>query len=709
MKKKRRKKTHISLRLNLLFFVVFLLFAILILRLGLVQIVQGEDYKREVEETQDSTVSNPAPRGKIYDRYHRSIVDNKPLNAITYTRFKNDPEQSLKVAKKLAKLIDKSTDKVTERDMKDYWLMIHPKKAKNLVPQSEIKKKELSDDKVYDLQLERITKKDLASISDADMEVIAIKREMDSGYKMTPQNIKNEGVTDAEYARVSENLADLPGVNTTTYWKRNYVYDGLLRSLLGNITSDEEGLPKDRLDYYLTRDYSRNDQVGKSYLESRYEELLNGQKEQVEYINNEAGDILDTELVKEGQRGRDLVLTIDMELQKAVEESLTKRLQAHHSGNPYMDRAFVMMMDPRNGDILAMAGKRYEKNEKTGVQEITDYALGNLVSSYNMGSTVKGATILAGLDSGAIQPGTTFVDEPIKIKGTPLKKSYKNMGRIGIGTALEMSSNVYMFKTVMAMADANYVPGRSLNIPKSTFDQLRNYYSQFGLGTETGLDLQNEFTGYQGTKYNPGFALDLGIGQYDTYTPLQLVQYVSTIANDGYRVKPQLLKEVREATVDEDKEGKILYESEPEILNRISMKDEYIDVVQNGFRRVMTSGTAAKTFKNAAYNPAGKTGTAQSFYTEGDRPEGTEPPETENHTLVGYAPYDNPEVAFAVVVPYGTTSDIGTMSQQVAKDALDAYFEKKEEGEKDQQENLNAAGGVQAVDSEDSEASSGDE
>ncbi|YCA42899.1 penicillin-binding protein 2 [Bacillus sp. JZ8] len=703
-RKKGRKRTHITTRVNLLFFVVFLLFAILILRLGLVQIVQGEEYKREAEAEQDSTVSNPAPRGKIYDRYHRSIVDNKPVNAITYTRVKNDPEQSLKVAKKLAKLIDKPTDKVTDRDMKDYWILIHPNKAKKLVPQSEIEKKELSDKKVYSLQLDRITKKELGTISAGEKEVIAIKREMDSGYKMTPQYIKNEGVTAKEYARVSENLADLPGVNTTTYWNRNYVYDGLLRSLIGNITRDDEGLPKEQLDYYLTRDYGRNDQVGKSYLESRYEELLHGQKEQVEYINNSAGDILDTELIKEGQRGRDLVLTIDMELQKAVEESLTSHLKAQHNGaNPYMDRAFAIAMDPRTGDILALGGKRYQINEKTGKEELTDYALGNLVSSYNMGSTVKGATILAGLDSGAIEPGTIINDQPVKIKGTKEKSSYTNMGPIGIGTALERSSNVYMFKTVMRMARANYVYDHSINIPKSTFDQLRNYYAQFGLGVETGLDLQNEFTGYQGSKYSPGFALDLGIGQYDTYTPLQLVQYVSTIANDGYRVRPQLLKEVRESTVNEDQEGKILYESEPEILNRISMKQEYIDVIQNGFRRVMVGakGTAATTFRNATYNPAGKTGTAESFYTEGKRPKGTEPPSVENHTLVGYAPYDNPEIAFAVVVPYANGNKVGTMSQQIGKDVLDSYFEKKKQGEKEQEENLNAEGGVQAPTSED--------
>ncbi|MFP3886369.1 penicillin-binding protein 2 [Priestia filamentosa] len=672
--KKKRRKSQLSTRINLLFCIVFFLFAVLILRLGLVQIVRGEEYKREAEEMQDVSVENPVPRGKIYDSSYRSIVDNVPLEAITYTRFEDDPEKTLSVARKLAKMIDKPVEDVTERDKKDYWILTNKKKAEAKVTQEEIGKKELSDKEAYELQLKRITKKDLSSLSKEDEEIIAIKIAMDGGYKQTPQVIKGEGVTKEEYARVSENLADLPGVNTTVLWERSYVYDDLLRSLLGNITSEGEGLPEEKLHHFLVREYSRSDRVGKSYLEARYEETLNGEKERVEYINNEEGDIIGTESIQEGERGRDLVLTIDMELQKAVEESLTRNLKTYQ-GEPYLDRAFAIMMNPKTGDILAMGGKRFEKNEN-GKEEIKDFALGNLVSSYGMGSTVKGATILAGLDSGAITPNTMFLDEPLYIASTPKKGSYSNnLGTLGINGALAKSSNVYMFKTVIEMAGTKYVRNGSLQIGPKTFEQLRNYYGQFGLGVETGLDLQNEFTGYKGSEFNPGLALDLSIGQYDTYTPLQLVQYVSTIANDGYRVRPQLVKEIREATIEEDKRGKVLHATEPEILNRISMKDEYIDIVQRGFRSVMTTGTA-KQFASKLYNPAGKTGTAQSLYTEGEGPN----VETYNVTLVGYAPYDNPEVAFAVVVPYAISSD-NPMSKNIGMDILDAYFEQNEDKE----------------------------
>lgn len=135
---KKKKTAQVPFRLNILFFVVFLLFSALILRLGVVQIVYGEDYRKEVERTEDEIVSTPVPRGKIYDRFHRVIVDNIPENAITYTRSKTaTPEDTLKVARKLAKYIDKPVDKVTERDMKDYWILTRKEKAEKKVSKKE--------------------------------------------------------------------------------------------------------------------------------------------------------------------------------------------------------------------------------------------------------------------------------------------------------------------------------------------------------------------------------------------------------------------------------------------------------------------------------------------------------------------------------------------------------------------------------------------
>lgn len=680
---KRKKRAQVPIRLNILFFFVFLLFSALILRLGVVQIVYGEDYRREVERTQDEIVSTPVPRGKIFDRFGQVVVDNTPQKAITYTRSKTtQPEEILEVARKLAQYIDipDAEKKVTERDMKDYWILTRPDEAKRKVSERERKtladqgltQKEI-DKKVYEWTLDRITEKDLAQISPAELEVIAIKREMESGYALTPQTVKSKGVTDREYAVVSEHLSELPGVNTTVDWDRKYVYDNTFRSVLGSVTEEDEGVPRERLDYFLARDYSRNDRVGKSYLEMQYEEVLHGKKAKVKNVVDKSGRVVSVEEVYPGERGKDLVLTIDAELQQKVEEIIQQEILAtkRKGRSPLLDRAFVVMMNPKTGEVLAMAGKLLQDGK------FVDFAIGNITSAYAMGSTVKGATVLTGFQTGVLHPNTYIKDEPLYIYRTPEKKSWKTMGTINELTALKQSSNVYMFKTAIAIGGGVYRPHAPLRINPEAFTTIRHYFSQFGLGVKTGIDLPNELGGFQGQSTIPGLLLDLAIGQYDMYTPMQLAQYVSTIANGGYRMKPQLVKEIREPSIDGKEPSRVIKRFEPIVLNRVDMKTEYIERVQEGFRRVMQEpgGTAYAYFAGAPYKPAGKTGTAEAFY---DGPiKSRRNDSTYNLTLVGYAPYNDPQVSFAVVVPWATQGESDGINNRIGRRILDAYFELK--------------------------------
>jgi cell division protein FtsI/penicillin-binding protein 2 len=519
--------------------------------LGVVQIVYGDDYRREIERTEEVTVNNSVPRGKMYDRNLKLMVDNQPLDAITYTRKQGTKQtEMLETAGELAKLIEKETDKVTERDKKDFWILKNPKLAEKKITDKERKKVEegeMEDSDLYKLQIDRITEEE-TKLSEKDLEVLAIYREFASGYALTPQIVKNKKVTKEEFAKVSENLDSLPGVDVSTDWDRFYTYNKTLKSVLGKVSSSEEGLPSESLNYYLARDYSRNDRVGKSYIEAQYEDILQGQKAKVRNVTDKSGNVVDSEVITEGSRGKDLILTVDMDLQLATEEIIEKQLIAKKKmGNTkFLDRAFVVMMDPNTGEILTMAGKKYEKDSKTGKSSIEDFALGNITTSYTMGSSVKGATVLTGYQQGAIQPGTYFYDTKLKIKGTKEKGSYSNFGNINDLTALKVSSNVYMFRTAINIAGAHYVPNEPLNISSSAFSTMRNSFAQFGLGVRTGIDLPNEMSGFKGSETSPGKLLDLAIGQYDTYTPMQLVQYVSAIANGGNRMKPHMVKEIRD-------------------------------------------------------------------------------------------------------------------------------------------------------------------
>ena len=280
--KQQRAKHRASLtfRMNVLFFLIFLIFSALIFRLGYMQIVNGEDYVTELQKKEEVRVNTSVPRGRILDRYGRILVDNVPQNAITYTkmpRTKND--EMVEIAEQLAELIDMPTKRVTQRDKLDFWILRNNNEAQKKVTQEEINKirndnpdietKELNA-KVDQLIRDRITDEELATLEGQEMEVLAIYREMQTGYNLSPQIIKSENVTNDEFARVSERLSELPGVNTTTDWKRVRIAP---IAVLGRTTVPSKGLPKAKLNFYLAREYSRNDRVGDSYFEAQYEEL----------------------------------------------------------------------------------------------------------------------------------------------------------------------------------------------------------------------------------------------------------------------------------------------------------------------------------------------------------------------------------------------------------------------------------------------------
>ncbi|MFL6517791.1 MAG: peptidoglycan D,D-transpeptidase FtsI family protein [Bacillus sp. (in: firmicutes)] len=686
MEKQKKKRPHYLFRLNILFFSVFLLFSVLILRLGFVQIVYGENFKRDLERKEDITVSNPVPRGKMLDRDYRIIVDNVPKSAITYTNEGFSQKQMLETAENLAKLITKNTEKVTERDKRDFWIVINPERADAKITKKEkdlYNAKKLTDFDLYKFKLARISPDELKEINNDRLEVLALFKEFNSGYKFTTQIIKNDNVTDKEIAVVSENLQSLPGVDTTTDWERSYAFDRTLRSVLGKVTKSDEGLPAEQLEYFMARDYSRNDRVGKSQLEWQYEDVLHGYKSKVKNVTDKTGNVIENHLVSNGKKGKDLVLSIDMELQRKVDRIIEEELWAakRYPGTHLTDRAYVVLMNPKTGEVLAMSGKKIVINKETGRAEMEDDALGTFTTTYNVGSTVKGATILTGYKTGAISTGTIFDDKGLKIQGTPLKKSYAYLGKLNEINALKKSSNVYMFQTAIRIGKGKYQYDKPLNISSKAFDTIRNSFASFGLGTRTGIDLPNEQSGFKGQSTLPGYLLDLAIGQYDTYSAMQLAQYVSTIANGGYRMQPHVVKQMLASKDGTDELGPVVHEISPTVLNTIDVKPEWMYRVHLGFKKVMQErgGTAYKFFSNAPYSPAGKTGTAEAFYDGPQRYRfGQEPPPVMNLSLVSYAPSSKPEIAMAVIVPWAYQGKKDNRANlKIGRRVLDTYFQMK--------------------------------
>ncbi|WP_047979909.1 peptidoglycan D,D-transpeptidase FtsI family protein [Ornithinibacillus contaminans] len=694
MKKNKKKKAQLPFRINILFFVVFLLFAVLILQLGVVQILNGEDFQDEIDRTTKDTTKLPVPRGEIYDRNHNLIASNKPKYAITYTPPKGvQAIDRLNVAKQLALYIDmfspdekekeKQLNRITERDKKEYWYLQHEEEATKRLSDAEAA--EMDNAEQYNEILDRITEEEISGFTEQDFEIILIKKELDRAYALTPQVVKSDNVTPEEYARVAEHLAELPGINATTDWVREFPYGDTFKNLIGNVSTEKEGVPAENIDYYLAKGYSRNDRVGETGLEEQYEDLLRGRKEQVQYTMSKSGVILDSEVVVPGESGKDLVLTIDMEFQEKVDEILRSELKEATKGgaNKHLNDVLTVVTVPNTGELLAVSAQSYKDDSR---KEIIDTSFKALYDAHRPGSTVKGATILSGYESGVIQPGDGVVDQPIKIADTPKKGSWKNLGYVDDLGALKQSSNVYMFYIAMKMGgEYNYQPNKKVRFDPAAFTEIRNYFKQFGLGVNTGVDYPYESSGYPGTTAAAGLLMDYAIGQYDTFTAMQLAQYVSTIANGGYRVQPHFLKEVHNPSSEQGKIGSLYRTVNTTILNKIIMDDKYIERVQEGFRQVYQEpgGTAYNYNRNSKYNVAGKTGTAQNeVYKDGKLVA-----KTINLTMVAYAPFDNPEIALSVIVPNLDESTSSSINHNITQRIIDAYFSLKADREKGEVEN----------------------
>ncbi|PYZ99206.1 penicillin-binding protein [Alteribacter lacisalsi] len=671
-KSKSNLKAHVPVRLNILFFVVFILFSALILRLGFVQIVQGEDYQEQLERTINISSPVEAPRGLMYDRYGNVVVDNELQLTVTFTNRRTSSREILETARKLNQYITVEQENPNQRDMRDFFLLINdlsneeydvmlelltvdePYEVLSFQEQRDLG---LDDQEAYEERLRRIGDEQLDLITDEGWEVFGIWREFIAGYNYLPHKV-SRGVTYEEAALIMENMEDLPGVDIVRDSARSYPYEDSLRGIFGRVGS----IQRESLDQYLANGYNRNDLVGNSYLEQQYESVLRGRSGSLNNYMDRSGEFLRNPEEVQGKRGNDLILGVDMELQQRVEEIVADEISSSAHQFVGDEQAYVVMMDPHTGDVLSMVGHGENVNDSSVTQFATE-----------AGSSIKGATVLTGYETGVFAHGEQIVDRTIdQLPDTPSISSVRALGRINDIQALERSSNIYMAEVGMRLI--NYIPGVSgtnWGDYVGAYNTLRYYYSQFGLGVETGIDLPSEVTGLKGSTQYPGQMLFLTFGQYDTYTPIQLAQYTSVIANGGYRVAPRLVTEIREPGENKHELGALNKQFEPKVLNRIDMSDQDLARVQQGFYQVMhgSEGTARSYFRNLDYDVAGKTGTAQ-VTVDGES--------ANNQTLVGYAPYDNPEVAFSIVVPGVQREDAGGIANRIGRDIMEAYFELKD-------------------------------
>jgi len=688
-----RKAAETPIRMKIILGVIFILFAMLIGQLAYLQLIYGSRFHSEVQKTDDTVVTSAVPRGIMYDDKGRVLVGNKANNAITYTKGSSvTSKQIYNISTALSQYITISNEKPTALQLAAYYLGNSRNYAKEYAKLPKSQKydsdgNELSNSTVYST-LEKQVIKNKRHYTSREKTAALIFNKISGAYSLSTIYIKNQNLTDKEVALVGEHLSELPGVGIGTDWERTYPNGSSIKTIIGSVSSEKAGLPSEKLQYYLAQGYSRNDRVGTSYLEKEYEALLKGSKTESKLTTKSNGKVTQTKTVYKGQAGASLILTLDSKYQAKVQKKLKSVYSSALSAGAahYSSGAFAIALDPNTGAIKAVAG--LDHNVKTN--KITDDALGIINQSFVMGSVVKGAQVAGGLINKVITPSSnTLPDTPIYLPGTPVKKSVYPIGTfssLDAETALEVSSNIYMMQLTLRWLNAKYTPKTYIHMPSDAFDILRRNFAMFGLGQKTGIDLPGEISGIQGKSYNSsgqllsGSVLDESYGNYDAYTPIQLAQYISTIANGGYRMQPYLVQSVGQTNSSGTKVS-INYSKTPNVQFRIPWTSSELNVIKTGMYRVVHGTNAwgtAHTLKSVKPSISGKTGTAQTFYYDASaskkKNSSSDPIELINATFVGFAPSNKPKLAVVVVFPGLDPNLEGTYTLQVAKEMVEDYF-----------------------------------
>ena len=607
---------NIIMKNKLVILILLLFFFICTYRLYDLCIINKDKYNKQyLETTKRIVIISDSPRGKILDVNGKVLVDNKGINTLVYNKLDNIDNNDLEVAKKVAKVIDLDISNIDINILKKYYLKVH-NDGNDLITKKEktkYKNRFLSKKEIDDLKYKRVTNTMIDSMSDIDKKASIIYNIINNGYSYEDKVIKKD-ISDIELSKIND--LNIKGLRTTVMWERVYPYGNTIRSILGNIGA----VPYEEKSSYEKKGVPLNSLVGISYLEKEYDDYLRGTNSKYEYSFGKL------KLIKKGDKGKDLVLSIDIDkvlyLQSILEEEIIKAKKAPNSEN--FDRSYVVLGNPSTGNIIAMLGLKYVNGSFIDITK-------DIVSeSYTVGSVVKGATIGVGYKNNLIKIDEYVNDSCIKLKNEKEKCSYKRLGRINDLKALAYSSNYYQFIIATRLANPTYKYNGLLNANSDHFKVYRDMLASYGLGSKTGIDLPNETSGLKGKKISDDLLLNLAIGQYDSYTPIELFQYISTIANNGTKVTPRIKNEP----------GKII--------SKVDLNPEYIDRIKLGLKSVMEFGTG-KNYTNKSFTSAGKTGTSETFLDT--NLDGQIDTETISTSFAMFMPYENPEYAYIIVSP----------------------------------------------------------
>ncbi len=680
---KNGKKVNINLRFNILTVLIYIVGIILIVKLFNLQIIHGAEYREQSNTrlTRESVLE--ATRGAILDKTGASLVTSKMEFSLEMYKTKADIDTLNKDILNMINVLEKYEVSYVD----SFPINIEPFEFK--ISDNELSKWKKSNNLDEDINAEEAfykfkNKYKIQNTNDINeiRKIVAIRYELSQkGYSSTKavtiaKNIPREAV-----AEFSESSDKFTGVNIVIQPVRQYTSGNLASHILGyasQINAQE----------YETRKntYSQNDIIGKTGIEYVFEEYLKGKNGTKQIDMNVEGSVTAEYISEEAISGSDIVLTIDANLQRVTEAALANNINKIASGGfgkAYNAQAGAcVVMNVNSGEILAMASypdynpedfvgginqEKWNSYTNNEAKPLVDKAIQN---SYSPGSTYKMVTAIAGLQSGAINLNTKINDTGVYTKYRDYQPRcwvytdyHRGHGYLNVSEAIEKSCNYFFYETSDRMG----------------IDTLVNFAKYFGLGSKTGVELQGEIEGvvsgkeskerlHNGESWSAGDTLQSAIGQYDNeYSPIQMARYISILANGGNRINPTIIKTIRNTDGSEASKEEI----EQFVNNKLGIQEENIENIeinQNNLKAVLegmrsvtsdSGGTAYVRFKDFNISVGGKTGSAEA-------------PGNKVHAwFVGFAPFENPEIAIVVMVENGGH---GNYTAEVVRDIMAEYF-----------------------------------
>ena len=667
-----------NLRYNIITILVYIVGIVLIVQLFNLQIVNGKEYR----ETSNTRLSREtvvkAARGSIKDRTGNLLVTTKMGFNVDLYKTKIDTATLNKTILNTIRILESNKDKY----INNLPIKVNPFEFENRDEeiQKKWKKENDIDENATAEECFYFLKKEY-KIEQEDIEeaykIMIVRYEIArNGYSsIRPVTIAKD-VSRASAVKLGEQSIYFPGISATTEPLVSYPSGSLASHILGyvgNITQAELDGREDT--------YGINDVIGKVGIQYVFEEYLRGQNGIKQLDMSVDGNITDEYITKEAVAGSDVILTIDANLQAVTEKALVNNIKKIASGGfsktSEAKAGAAVVMNVKTGEILAMASyPDYEPElfvNGISQKKLDEYNKGDNIFNraisgvYAPGSTFKMITAIAGLETGAITPTEKINDVGVYKKAHEpacwIWNSYgMTHGWLNVTDAIIHSCNYFFY-------EVGY---------RVTIDNIAKYAKYYGLGQKTNIELPMEEEGVvatrdkakeRGDEWQIGETLSAAIGQsYNSYTPIQMAKYISMLANGGKPIDVSIVKSVIDVNGNQISKEEItkfvnaklgLEKQEKEDLN---IKKENLEAILKGMKGVTSEegGTAYSTFADFNIELGGKTGSAQ-----------TDVNGKVNGWFVGFAPYDEPEVAVVVLVE---NAGSGSYTAEVARDILQEYF-----------------------------------